>query len=68
MYGGWVKWEMGALPDGSDSVAVQVANEHHWPSMRVLILVVNSGPKDISSTSGMQQSIESSDLMQVLFV
>lgn len=38
--GGFVRWHMGSLPDGSDSIATQVAPESHWPEMRVIILVV----------------------------
>jgi diphosphomevalonate decarboxylase len=38
--GGFVKWNMGELKDGRDSIAVQVADEKHWPEIRVLILVV----------------------------
>jgi len=40
MYGGWVKWEMGKLSDGSDSKAIQVKPETYWPEMRILVLVV----------------------------
>lgn len=35
---------------------VQVADEHHWPEMRALILVVSADKKDTSSTSG--ESVE----------
>lgn len=38
VYGGFVKWEMGTKTDGSDSRAVQVAPESHWPSLQALIL------------------------------
>jgi hypothetical protein len=51
--------------DGTDSIAALVADEDHWPEMRVLICVVSSGPKDVSSTSGMQQSVDTSDLLKV---
>lgn len=40
MYGGFVSWCMGEMDDGSDSHAVQIATETHWPEMRALILVV----------------------------
>jgi diphosphomevalonate decarboxylase len=40
LYGGFVAWNMGEKDDGSDSYAVQVAPESHWPEMRVIILVV----------------------------
>eukprot|EP01111_Echinosteliopsis_oligospora_P000070 TRINITY_DN10067_c0_g1_i2.p1 TRINITY_DN10067_c0_g1~~TRINITY_DN10067_c0_g1_i2.p1 ORF type:complete len:276 (-),score=77.85 TRINITY_DN10067_c0_g1_i2:93-920(-) len=63
MFGGFVKWEMGANADGSDSLAVQVAPETHWPEIEILILVVNDHRKDTSSTEGMQQSVVTCDLM-----
>lgn len=63
LYGGFVKWVKGEQKDGSDSVAVQVAPESHWPDMRVLILVVNAGKKETSSTEGMQESVITSPLL-----
>ena len=41
MYGGFVEWTVGSRDDGTDSVAQQIATEHHWPDMHVLILVVH---------------------------
>ena len=41
IYGGFVEWTMGSEADGSDSRALQVAPQGHWPDMRVLILVVS---------------------------
>ncbi len=49
-YGGFVKWEMGQAADGSDSRAVQVVPETHWPEMRVLVAVVSDKKKTVSST------------------
>lgn len=44
--GGFVIWQMGVKPDGSDSVAKQLFPKSHWPDMRVMILVVSvSFPK-----------------------
>jgi len=65
LYGGWVQWEMGSLQDGSDSRAVQVASETHWPEMRVIVLVVNDQKKDTSSADGMQESVRTSKLMKI---
>ncbi|BFZ12530.1 hypothetical protein BsWGS_15569 [Bradybaena similaris] len=64
IYGGFVKWNVGEREDGSDSYAVQVAPESHWPEMRALILVVNDQKKLVGSTEGMQTSIETSELMK----
>ena len=40
MYGGFVEWVAGSRDDGTDSIAQQIATEHHWPNLHVLILVV----------------------------
>jgi len=40
MYDGFVAWNMGERKDGSDSIAVRIAPQTHWPNLRVLILVV----------------------------
>jgi diphosphomevalonate decarboxylase len=63
VFGGFVKWEMGILNDGSDSVAVQVASEKDW-NLHALILVVSDAQKDIGSTVGMQETVETSELFQ----
>jgi len=55
---------MGTKPDGSDSVAVEVAPASHWPTMRALILVVSAEKKGVSSTSGMQITVATADLFQ----
>lgn len=64
MYSGWVAWNMGTLATGLDSHAVQVADDDYWPEMRVLILVAGETKKKVSSTSGMQQSVLTSELMK----
>ena len=57
-------WQMGTKADGSDSVAVEVAPASHWPTMRALILVVSAAKKGVSSTSGMQITVATSELFQ----
>ncbi|KAL9231088.1 hypothetical protein vseg_006351 [Gypsophila vaccaria] len=64
LYGGFVKWIMGNTEDGSDSLAVQVADENHWDDLVVLIAVVSSRQKETSSTSGMRESVETSLLLK----
>ncbi|KYQ91430.1 diphosphomevalonate decarboxylase [Tieghemostelium lacteum] len=64
MFGGFVKWEMGTKEDGSDSIAVQVQPESHWPEMNIIVLVVNDKKKETSSTAGMQQSAQTSPMMK----
>ncbi|XP_049852265.1 diphosphomevalonate decarboxylase-like [Schistocerca gregaria] len=64
MYGGWVKWEKGRnQADGNDSIAVQIADQRHWPDIVVLILVFSQQQKPISSTEAMQRSMETSTLL-----
>lgn len=64
LFGGYVAWEMGEKADGSDSKAVEVAPLEHWPEMRAAIFVVNASKKDTPSTTGMQQTVKTSDLFQ----
>ncbi|KAI8921315.1 diphosphomevalonate decarboxylase [Powellomyces hirtus] len=64
LFGGFVAWNMGINPDGSDSVAEQVADEKHWPDMEALVLVASDARKDTPSTAGMQLTIETSDLLR----
>ena len=64
LYGGFVRWQKGEKADGTDSIAIQVADENHWPEMRAVILVVSDKEKDTSSTSGMETSRLTSPLLQ----
>ena len=61
--GGFVAWDMGQKSDGSDSKARQVAPASHWPELQVLILVVSDTKKAVSSTAGMQNSVDTSPLL-----
>ena len=63
LYGGFVAWRKGCPPEWKDSMAVQIANEHHWPELRAVILVVSDAKKDTSSTSGMSTSVATSTLL-----
>ena len=64
LFGGYVAWQMGSKDDGSDSVAVEVKPAGHWPTMRALILVVSAEKKGVSSTSGMQITVATSELFE----
>ena len=64
LHGGFVRWHMGRMEDGSDSIAAPVVSSSHWPNMHVLILVVNDGRKKTSSTKGMQRAVETSELIK----
>lgn len=52
--GGIVIWHKGELPDGTDSYAEQLFDEHHWPELRILVVVINDATKKISSRDGMR--------------
>ncbi|KAI8325576.1 Diphosphomevalonate decarboxylase [Martensiomyces pterosporus] len=62
MFGGFVAWQAGEAADGHDSMAVQVADREHWPELQALILVVSDKKKSVSSTAGMQTTVETSEL------
>lgn len=64
LYGGFVKWIMGKEKNGSDSIAVQLADEKHWDDLVIVIAVVSARQKETSSTSGMQDSCKTSMLIQ----
>ncbi|KAL1193706.1 Diphosphomevalonate decarboxylase MVD1, peroxisomal [Cardamine amara subsp. amara] len=64
LFGGFVKWNMGNKEDGSDSVAVQLADDKHWDDLVIIVAVVSSREKEMSSTSGMCESVETSLLLQ----
>ncbi|KAI1506673.1 diphosphomevalonate decarboxylase [Biscogniauxia marginata] len=64
LFGGYVAWRHGSRADGLDSKAIEVAPASHWPDMRALILVVSAAKKGVSSTSGMQQTVATSDLFK----
>jgi len=64
LYGGFVAWEQGSLADGSDSLAIEVAPQSHWPEMHALICVVSDTKKGTSSTAGMQRTVQTSTLLQ----
>jgi diphosphomevalonate decarboxylase len=59
-----VAWREGVSPDGSDSTAEEVAPRDHWPEMHTLICVVSDAKKGMSSTSGMQNTVGTSPLLQ----
>jgi diphosphomevalonate decarboxylase len=64
LYGGFVRWSMGSKLDGSDSLAIQIAPENHWPELKLLIAVVSEKKKDTGSTDGMVRSVQTSELLK----
>lgn len=59
LHGGFVEWRRGELADGSDSCAVALAPAQHWP-LKVLVVVVEAGPKPISSREAMKRTVATS--------
>ncbi|KAJ3823198.1 diphosphomevalonate decarboxylase [Lentinula raphanica] len=64
LFGGFVSWSAGSLSSGTDSLASQIAPSTHWPSLHALICIVNAQKKSTSSTSGMQRTVQTSELLQ----
>jgi diphosphomevalonate decarboxylase len=58
---GDMSWEMGH--DHETSKAVQVADEHHWPEVQILVCVVSDKQKHTSSSDGMQLSVKTSKML-----
>ncbi|CAJ0945813.1 unnamed protein product, partial [Mesorhabditis belari] len=63
IFGGLVRWRRGTQPNYEDSIAESFPSTH-WPSLRALILVVDEGRKEYSSTDGMQRTVETSTLLE----
>lgn len=59
LQGGWVEWTMGTRADGLDSHGVAIAPADHW-DVRMLVVVVRAGPKEIGSTEGMNHTMRTS--------
>lgn len=59
IYGGFVEWEKGVLPDGTDSYATQLLKEGDW-DLTILSAVCQVGHKAISSREGMKITVETS--------
>ena len=54
LFGGFVLWK--------GETASQLFHSNHWPSLRVLVLVVKNEKKDVSSSLGMQRTVQTSSL------
>lgn len=55
---GFVEWQRGEKPDGSDSYAVQIVPPEHWPEFRMITTIVTTVAKKVSSRAGMAQTVE----------
>lgn len=61
IFGGYVRWNRGERPDGLDSHATPIAPPEHW-DLRMVVAVVDPGPKSVGSTEGMERSRRTSNL------
>ncbi|HZP41247.1 MAG TPA: diphosphomevalonate decarboxylase [Candidatus Binatia bacterium] len=58
IFGGFVEWHRGERADGRDSIAEPLAPPDHW-DVRVVVAVVDSAPKAVSSREGMARAAAS---------
>jgi len=63
LWQGFVEWPMGILEDGSDSFGRPL--DVYWPDLRIGLLVVDAGPKALSSGLAMQQTVRTSPFYQI---
>jgi diphosphomevalonate decarboxylase len=59
VFGGYVEWQPGTQPDGSDSHAHQLHPPEHW-DLRVVVAIVQDRPKAVDSSAGMAHTAETS--------
>jgi diphosphomevalonate decarboxylase len=59
IFGGFVEMARGERDDGSDSVAVSLAEASHWP-LSVAVAISTRAEKAVGSTEGMQRTAETS--------
>ncbi len=60
IYDGFVLWNKGEKKEGSDSFAQQLFDKNHWPEFRILVVIVDSEKKKISSRDAMQITVKTS--------
>ncbi len=56
---GFVRWNCGSLTDGSDSFAKSVAPAGHWPELAIVVVMLDTRAKGVSSTKGMARCAQS---------
>lgn len=66
LHGGFVHWDKGVKPDGSDSISKQLHDENWWPELRCLIYIVDVTEKRVVSREGMERTRLTSDLFSVM--
>ncbi|KAL3731912.1 hypothetical protein ACJRO7_028730 [Eucalyptus globulus] len=64
LHGGFVKWVLGKdEKKGKDSFAIQLEDEKHWEDLVILIVVVSSQQKEISSAKGAPLTVATSPFL-----
>lgn len=58
IYGGFVEWKKGVSDE--TSYAVPLSSRHWEDQLAMIFVLINDRPKEISSRSGMQQTVETS--------
>ena len=56
-FGGFAELLKGNKEDGSDSYAIQLADENYWPEFRMLFCITSKAEKKIKSRVGMKQTV-----------
>jgi diphosphomevalonate decarboxylase len=62
IFGGYVRWKMGRKKDGADSYSVQISSRSHWPQLVDVIAISDAERKKVSSKSGMERTLKTSEL------
>lgn len=65
LHGGFVEWQRGELPDGSDSCAIALAPASHW-NLKIMVVVVDSRPKGMGSRTAMLHTMATSPFYSAL--
>lgn len=62
LFDGFVLWNRGEKENGSDSFATQIYPAAHWPTLRIIIVIVAPDAKKTSSRSAMKNSVATSPM------
>ncbi len=58
--GGTCVWRRGEREDGADSFAEQLFEPGYWPSLRMVVAIVDREEKEVKSRDGMRHTVETS--------
>ncbi len=59
IFGGFVEMQAGTRVDGSDAIAMPLAEPDYWP-LEVVVAITDTGKKSVSSTRGMNHTMQTS--------